>query len=190
VRVRRELPHTVAIDIVERELGVAVALGAIYLVDERGQVFKRARAGEAAEVPIVTGLPRDRYLADPAQVRAVLRRAIALGRAWRQHGRNEPLGELHHDGGHDAAAAFTAYFPHAGRSVGVRIGVPDESTPDRLARLDAVMAALDRRGARAALVHLDQRTQLDRIAVRIVGEPGTISVKDASRAGDVANQAL
>ncbi len=191
VRVRRELPHTVAIEVVERELGVAVALGSIYLADEKGEVFKRARGEEAADVPVVTGLARDRYLADPARARAVLRRAIALGSAWREHGRLSPLGELHHDGGHDEAAAFTVYFPHGGRSVGVRLGAPDQTTPERLTRLDAVLAALDRRGAQATLVHLDQRTQLDRIAVRVVGDP--LSDKHhavAPSAGDVAPQAL
>ncbi len=192
VRVHRELPHTVAIDVVEREVGVAVALGAIYLVDEAGAVFKRARAEEAADLPVVTGMQRDRYLADPARSRAVLRRAIALTRTWREHGKLAPLGELHHEGGHDAAAAFTVYFPHAGRPVAVRLGAPDQTTADRLARLDAVMAALDRRGAQAALVHLDQRTQLDRIAVRVVGEQANFDKQNAApaRAGDVANQAL
>ena len=174
VRVRRELPHTVAIEIVEREVRIAVALGPIYLVDERGEVFKRALPEELEGLPVVTGFGRDRYVADPARARATLRRALELDKTWRAHGTRPIPGELHHDGGQDLAASFTVYFEHAGHPVGVRLGTPDASTPDRLRRLDAVMTALDREGAHPAIIHLDQRAQLDRVAVRLVGASDVI----------------
>jgi cell division protein FtsQ len=152
VRAHRELPHTVVLEVVEREPRVAVVLGAIYLVDEAGEPFKRARAEELHGLPIVTGLQRDRFLADPGAARATLRRAIELDRTWRTHGTRPAPGELHHDG----------------------LGAPDATTPDRLRRLDAVMAALDRDGARPAFIHLDQRTSIDRIAVRLASTSDAI----------------
>ncbi|MEO6952048.1 MAG: FtsQ-type POTRA domain-containing protein [Polyangia bacterium] len=167
VRVRRELPHTVAVDIVERDARVAVALGHLYLADERGELFKRATPEEQAGLPVVTGLSRDRWSAEPVAARGIVRRAIDLDRSWREHGARPPLGELHHDSGRDAAAMFTAYFEHAGKPVAVRLGSVDVTTPARLVRLDAVLAALDQDGARAQLIHLDQRGKLDRIAVRL-----------------------
>ena len=169
VRIRRELPHTVAVEIVEREVRLGVALGAVYLVDDKGDVFKRARPDELAGVPIVTGLQRERFLGDPARSSGVLRRALELDRAWRDGGR-APAGELHHDGGYDLAATFTAFFTHGGRPVGVRLGAPDGSTTGRLARMDAVLAALDRAQAPPAFIHLDQRVQLDRVSVRLAGD--------------------
>jgi len=169
VRVRRELPHTLSIEVTEREARAAVSLGASYLVDERGELFKRARADEVEGLPLITGLARERYLSDSARSRSVLLRAIELDRRWRQEGQRAAPTELRHDGGNDSAATFTVQFPHAGRSVGVRIGSADDSTQARLRRLDAVLAALDADGQQPSLIHLDQRVQLDRIAVQLVG---------------------
>jgi cell division protein FtsQ len=167
VRLRRELPHTVVVELNERRAPLAVALGATYLVDADGMPFKRARPEELVGVPTVTGLDRDRYLADPTRTRDVLRRAIELDRVWRASGARGAPGELHHDGGYDVGATFTVYFTHGGRTVAARLGPIDDGTPARLVRLDAVLAALDREGARPALIHLDQRIQLDRVAVRL-----------------------
>ena len=182
VRVRRELPHTVAVDVVERDARVAVALGHLYLADERGELFKRATPEEQSGLPVVTGLSRDRWSAEPVAARSVVRRAIELDRSWREHGARPPIGELHHDSGRDAAAMFTAYFTHAGKPVAVRLGSVDATTPARLVRLDAVLAALDHDGARAQLVHLDQRGKLDRIAVRLWSDGNTPDTNDGAAA--------
>lgn len=182
VRVRRELPHTVAVDVVERDARVAVALGHLYLADERGELFKRATPAEQSGLPVVTGLSRDRWSAEPVAARSVVRRAIELDRSWREHGARPPIGELHHDSGRDAAATFTAYFNHEGKPVAVRLGSVDVTTPARLVRLDAVLAALDHDGARAQLIHLDQRGKLDRIAVRLWSESGTPDTNDGAPA--------
>src|SRR4051812_32535232 len=45
---RRDLPATVAVDVVERAAACVVALDALYLADARGVVFKRANPDEAA----------------------------------------------------------------------------------------------------------------------------------------------
>ena len=182
VRVRRELPHTVAVDVVERDARVAVALGHLYLADERGELFKRATPEEQTRLPVVTGLSRDRWSAEPVAARGVVRRAIELDRSWRENGTRPPIGELHHDSGRDAAAMFTAYFDHAGKPVAVRLGSVDGTTPARLVRLDAVLSALDRDGSRAQLIHLDQRGKLDRIAVRLWSESRTQDTNDGAAA--------
>ncbi len=86
VRVRRELPSTIAIDVVEREAACAVALGPLYLVDGRGLVFKRATTHEALGLPVVTGIDRARYLADPTVVAADLRAALGFLAVWQKAG--------------------------------------------------------------------------------------------------------
>ncbi len=173
VRVRRQLPHTVSIQIVEREPKIAVELGEVYLADEAGALFKRASGNEASGLALVTGIARSRYLGDPSRARAVIRRAIALDRAWQQSGRSAPIA-LHHEGGFDAAAMFTVVFDHHGRKVGARLGTADASTLDRLQRLTSVLNALDGEKATPELVHLEQRS-LDRIAVKLADAAADVS---------------
>src|SRR5262245_16912749 len=55
---RRELPSTIALDVVEREAACVVSLGGLYLADAEGRVFKRATPEEAARLPVVTGIER------------------------------------------------------------------------------------------------------------------------------------
>lgn len=165
VKVRRQLPHTISIEVTERDAKIAVQLGSVYLADETGALFKRATRDEATRLPLITGVARSRYLSDPGRARAVVRRAIALDRAWQASGRAAPL-ELHHEGGYDAAALFTVFFEQGGRRIGARLGVADATTPDRLKRLDEVLHALDVEKAKPELVHLEQRS-IDRVAVKL-----------------------
>ena len=175
VRIRRQLPHTVSIEVVEREPKIAVELGDVYLADEAGALFKRASGDEASGLALVTGIARGRYLADPSRARAVIRRAIALERAWQQSGRSAPIA-LHHEGGFDAAAMFTVVFDHHGRKVGARLGTADASTVDRLRRLGSVLDALDAEKATPELVHLEQRS-IDRVAVKLADAAPDVSNK-------------
>src|SRR5262249_1997018 len=92
---RRELPSTLVVDVTEREATAGVALGPIYLADATGAVFKRATPDEAAALPVVTGVDRDLYLADPDGARQQIRDAMAAIDAW---GKSRPaIGEAHAD---------------------------------------------------------------------------------------------
>ena len=73
---RRELPSTIAVDVVEREAACVVALNALYLADTRGLVFKRANPDEAAALPVITGVDRDAYLSEPEHAREHVREAL------------------------------------------------------------------------------------------------------------------
>ena len=127
--VRRELPSTLVIDVVEREAACSVAFGALYLADSDGNVFKRATPEEAV-LPVITGLPREDYLAQPERARAQLRQALQAVAVWRQKSDRPEVGEVHVD----RIAGVTIYTE---RGVGVRLGVIDGTLPERLARFDA-----------------------------------------------------
>ena len=62
------------LDIVERMAACSVALGALYLSDADGDVFKRATPDEAAALPVVTGLAREDWVGQPDHARACARR--------------------------------------------------------------------------------------------------------------------
>ncbi|HZS42527.1 MAG TPA: FtsQ-type POTRA domain-containing protein [Polyangia bacterium] len=176
---RRELPSTVVVDVVEREAACVVALGSLaqdaaaasgplYLADARGAVFKRATPDEAAGLTVVTGIERDRYLAEPERARAQVRDALALVRAWSAAAR-PAAGEAHYD----LVFGYTLYTVAGG--VGVRIGRVDETLAARLSRFDAVWSALARAGERPRLIYLDNRARPDRVTVKLAGGAQTKS---------------
>jgi cell division protein FtsQ len=157
---RLELPSTVMIDVVEREAACTVALGALYLADANGLVFKRATPDEAADLPVVTGLARDEYLADATRAAGDIRAALSAAAAWRAGGARPPLGELHFD----RVAGLTLYTT---AGVGVRLGAVDDSVGKRLQRLDAVLASLGATGEVPRLIYIDNRARPDRVTVKL-----------------------
>lgn len=156
--VRRELPSTIVLDVVERQPACAVALGALYLADADGAVFKRATPDEAAGLPVVTGVARDDYVAEPERARAAIVQALAAVAAWRADPRRPAIGEAHVD----RLAGVTLYTDGG---VGVRVGLVDETLNDRLHRYDAVAAALGDEPAR--LIYVDNRARPDRVVVKL-----------------------
>ncbi|HEY2746569.1 MAG TPA: FtsQ-type POTRA domain-containing protein [Polyangia bacterium] len=171
--VRRELPSTLVIDVVERQAACSVAFGALYLADAEGNVFKRATPDEAAGLPVVSGIDRDDFLAEPEAVRAELRQALTAIAAWRAKGTRPPLGEAHVD----PIAGVTLYTE---RGVGVRLGVVDDSLPARLGRYDAVRAALDEGNEAPRLFFVDNRARPDRVTVKLASaaQPAHSGSKD------------
>lgn len=160
VHVRRELPSTLVLDVVEREAACTVALGPLYLSDAAGVVFKRATPDEAAGLPVVTGVGRDDYLDEPDRAHAAIRQALAAVRAWRANGARPPVGEAHVD----RMGAVTLYTD---RGVGVRLGVVDDTVDARLHRFDVVAAALRETGEEPRLIYVDNRARPDRVTVKL-----------------------
>jgi cell division protein FtsQ len=77
VKVGRELPATVRIEVAEREAVAATILeDGLYLVTPEGVPFKAVEAGDPSDLPIVTGLGARDLMIDRA--RAVDRIAVAL----------------------------------------------------------------------------------------------------------------
>lgn len=159
-RARRELPSTIAVDVVEREAACSVALGALYLADAAGNPFKRANPDEAAALPVVTGISREEFLADGEGARSRVRDALAVLAAWNEKSARPTVGELHLD----RLLGVTAYIRNG---VGVRLGRRDESLPKRLERFDAVWAALAETGERPRVIYLDNRARPDRVTVKL-----------------------
>ena len=165
--VRRELPSTLVLDVVEREAACTVAFGALYLADADGNVFKRATADEAAGLPAVTGISRDDFFAQPDVARALLRQALRAMAAWRANGARPPIGEVHVD----RASGTGGVTLYTERGIGVRLGVIDDSLAARLGRYDAVRAALDESNESARLIYVDNRARPDRVTVKLASAP-------------------
>jgi cell division protein FtsQ len=163
-RVRRDLPATLAVDVVERRAIATALVGSLYLLDEAGRPFKRATPEEADGLPVLTGVTREQYAAMRATSEAVFRDGLALLEAYEAvDGPARParpkLSEVHVD----PRSGFSLVLLDGGGEI--RLGRGDFA--DKLARLDRIVAALDRRGPAALrTVYLDGPLA-DRVTVRL-----------------------
>jgi len=171
VRVRRQLPATLVIDVVERRAIASALLGTLYLIDDTGRPFKRATLEEADGLPVITGISRDTYTLDRISTEAAFREALGLLAAYRTQdilaararGGAAPsrpaLSEIHVD----PRVGFSLVLFDGGGEI--LLGRGDWS--GKLARLDEILSALGPRGPAALrAVHLDGPTQ-DRVAVML-----------------------
>ncbi len=151
---RRELPHTIVISVREHEPAAVVALGGLYLVDDEGHPFKRVElaAEDGAGLPIVTGLDRTAYVADPAGTAAKVQSALATVVRWRGEAERPSIGEVHLDT-HGALTLVT--YEHA---ISIQLGMPDDGLRLRMQTFDATWAELSAsERSRARAIHLDAR---------------------------------
>jgi cell division protein FtsQ len=168
VTIARRLPPALEIAVTERRAVALADLGGLYLVDPRGQVFKRALPGDGLDLPVVTGLARQDHAVRRDEVTAVLQAALALLDRWREVGldRRAPVSEVHVG----ADLGVTVYAGDDGMEI--RLGQGD--LPGKLERLGRVLSALESDGRRAEVLHLDNRRHPDWVAVRPSGRGGAV----------------
>jgi cell division protein FtsQ len=145
----RVLPHTVVVEMREHEAVALAELGGRYLVDASGHPFKRASDGEGNGLPLISGLDRTAYLADPEATAKLVVGAMTALAAWRD-GDRPVVDELHVD-------PHGALSLHAGPTT-IELGDSEGSLAARMHTFDAAWAELsDDERARARAIHLDIR---------------------------------
>jgi cell division protein FtsQ len=173
--VRRTWPPALEVTVTEREPAALVDLGGLYLVDTRGEVFKRAAPGDGLDLPLVTGIEREDWIERRGEYEPLLVAALALLARWNDRGlgARTVVSELHVDPDY-GTTLFTA------DGTEVRLGQGD--IEEKLARLSRVLSALDADGQRAEVLHLDNRRRPDWVAVRLAvrGGGGDPSGRSAS----------
>ena len=78
VRVRRNFPHSLAIDVVERQPVGVVSMGYLYYLDSNGDIFKPLQEGDSLDFPAITGLAEDDLVHDPAGTKETLKGVLSL----------------------------------------------------------------------------------------------------------------
>jgi cell division protein FtsQ len=172
-KVARELPDRLVITVREREPVAQLALGALYLVDRKGEVFKRVEAGENFDWPVFTGLVREDLDDDApddraATVRRLIRGAISLLESWRRIDRSNmmPLAEVHLDPLFGFSVVLAGNSPQGAGAV-IHLGMGELSP--KIDKLAVVLADARRRGVSIASVRLDDERDPNRVAVRFRG---------------------
>jgi cell division protein FtsQ len=160
--VRKRFPRTVEVRVVERHPAALVDLAGLYLVDDRGELFKRAAPGDGLDLPVVSGIDREAWVERREESEQLLTAALALLSRWSARGleARAPISELHVDPEYGTTL-------WAADGMEVRLGQGD--LEEKLGRLDRVLSALDAEGQRAEVLHLDNRRRPDWVAVRVAG---------------------
>jgi cell division protein FtsQ len=161
VKLHRELPATLRIEVSEHEPVALVCLDSLYLVSDSGEVFKRAAPGEYAHLPVITGFGRAAYLMEPELTRGQIRTALLALSRYQRNPHRPPIGEAHVD-------HFIGVTLYTDSGVAIRLGQGGDAELDtRLVRFDAVWQALARAGQRPAMLFLDNRAHPDHVTVRL-----------------------
>ena len=117
----------------------------------------------AAMLAFWRGIARDDWIDRRAEVEPLLAGALALVGRWAERGleRRLPVSEIHID----AEYGTTLFAGDEGLEI--RLGQGD--LPDKLQRLERVLAAVAADGQRAEVLHLDNRRHPEWVAVRLAG---------------------
>jgi cell division protein FtsQ len=149
VKVRRYFPHTLAIEITEREPVAVVNMGYLYYLDKKGEVFKPLIEGDRLDYPVLTGINEEDMGKDPVGTREALRGALVL--LGLLGGRKTlalaDISEIHYDKGY----GFTLFTVRGG--VPVKLG--NGGFDDKLARLARIYQELQVRLPTLEYIDLD-----------------------------------
>ncbi len=161
----RRLPGTILVRVIERKAAALAALGDTFLTTADGEPFKRLQPGdppeEVADLPLVTGLRPEAMTEDPEGSMRTIRRAIDLAAEFGHNplAKRSPLEEVHVE----ADGAFSLVVGRSAMQL-VLGSPPFRRKLDQAAR---VVAELDKRGAKADAIMLDNDTRPDRVVVRM-----------------------
>ncbi|GEM_PF-600551 len=135
-QVKRHLPSVLHIGLVERRAVAVASLGGLYLLDENGRPFKRARMDEAEGLPVLTGIGREQYAKLPEASAAVFREALALLDDYRLRPGRPALSEV----SIDPRFGFALVLLEGGAEI--RLGRGEYSK--KLARFDQILEAVEK----------------------------------------------
>lgn len=170
--VRRRLPRALVVTVVEHVPAGLLAMGDLYVVDLEGQPFKRVQAQDALDLPLLSGVDRDQYLADRPGWERRIRQALETAAEYQARfpGPAVRLSEVR------LTAQGLSLFagPHAEE---IRLG--DGPAAEPLERLKVIRRGLQDRALVAEVIRLDDRVRPGRAAVKAL----SISAPRSERSG-------
>jgi len=166
VEVRRKLPDSISIRVTEREPALLVALDKLYIADADGALFKRAQAGDSLDLPVVTGLPRQQFQEQRTAGEAKLREVLDVVASYRSRaldGRYR-IQEINLD----ADEGLTLQLAPVGSPNELQtVKLGEAPFDDKLDKLATLWLEFQRRGVKAQVVHLENRTRPNWVAVKL-----------------------
>ena len=159
VDVSRQLPASLFVVVHEHEPAAMVTLGDLYLLNRDGEPFRRVQAGDELDLPLVSGMSRDEYVASPQRAANRFSQALRWLKAYEQSDR--PAGAKVSEVRLEVAGVTLV------TALGQEVRFGEEVPEEALARLSKVSAELSRRGWTAEVIHLDNRARPGWVTVRV-----------------------
>lgn len=161
---RREFPGRIQVSLEEHTPLAMVSLGALYLVDEAAQPFKRVQPGDSLDLPIITGI--DEEAAARGEAPALLAPALAFLDLWSRStlSKTVELSEIHMSPVRGLAVTLVRKDGETPPVV-THLGRDDHAR--RLVRLDQLWTLLSGRGEHPKEVFLDNRTRPQWVVARV-----------------------
>ncbi|MEW5849020.1 MAG: FtsQ-type POTRA domain-containing protein [Myxococcota bacterium] len=159
--VRRVPPDEIVITVSEHAPMATVALNSgVYLVDREGRTFRRAFGGEALDLPVVTGIPREWFNTEAERAGRMLQLALRGQQAHLAAGR--PATELT-EIQVDEAAGLTLRLGDPG----MEVDLGHDGFAEKFQRLAVLEKVLKARKQEASRVFLDNARHPERVALRL-----------------------
>jgi cell division protein FtsQ len=165
--VSRSLPRGLEIELQEHRALAAVELDGLYLLNDKGEPFKRTQmdSEELDGLCLITGLTRELFLAAPEHSRQQLQYALRALHSYQSNSERPRLGELHLDERH--GITLITYE----NAIAIHLGNPErEDFDDRYQTFDSAWGALDtEEHAAARAFRIADRTPSDRVTIAFAG---------------------
>lgn len=163
VQVRREFPNKLHIVVTEHRAVAMLSLGELYLLNETGAPFKRIKAGDQFDLPLVTGIDREKFAAQDSGAIASLHTALELIDAWSADAALKEL-TLSEVNVHPEGVSVVT-------SLGQQIEFGEGDWAAKLNRLARVRKELHTRSMVAEVIRLDNRARPSWVAVKLAKKP-------------------
>lgn len=162
VRLSRKLPHTLRVDVVEREaLALASLGGELFLLGPEGEPFKAWQQGDPEDLPVLTGIGLDALARD--RPGAVAR--LATGLSVLSHYERLPVSQQHRAQEVHLARDGSVVLTVGVRGVSLHLG--QGPWPKKMLMVAEVLRTFEKKRELPGVVFLDNALHPERVVVRM-----------------------
>lgn len=162
VRITRELPSTLKVEITERDAVAVAAIGdRLYLVTSEGEPFKQVEQGDPTDLPVITGIGPEELARDRGRALERLKAALSLIKQYEKQpsSRVNPVEEVHLSPSGD-------FVLTVGKD-GITLELGREPFARKLAMAEEVLSNLRKKGKVPGVIFLDNQAHPERVVVRM-----------------------
>ena len=162
VRVTRQLPGTLKVELSERDAAAVAAVGdRLYLVTSQGEPFKSLEAADPVDLPVLTGITPELLARDRARALERFKAALELVGDFGKlpSSRIQPIEEVH------LAPSGDVSLIVGKDGITLELGQPPFAR--KLSMAETVLSELRRKGKAPGIVFLDNQAHPERVVVRM-----------------------